>query len=268
MDLDVVLPNESPSMPVGALRDLAREAEDLGFATAWLPDHVLPPGPYGPEFGGVLEPLVTIGHLAAVTERLRFGTSVLVAPLRNPFVLAKQAATLQELSGGRLLLGLGAGWSREEFDAVGADHAHRGAVTEDVLALLRHLFSGGGAPYTGRRFSYEQGVFAPLLAVPVPLVVGGQSDAALRRAARYGDAWQGMATTPARYTRLAGRLADLAGDREVAATVRLEWGGGVDELAERVTVYREAGATRVAVHLGEHERVSERMAALVRALGG
>src|SRR5690606_26519724 len=91
MDLDVVLPNESPSMPVGALRDLAREAEDLGFATAWLPDHVLPPGPYGPEFGGVLEPLVTIGHLAAVTERLRFGTSVLVAPLRNPFVLAKQA---------------------------------------------------------------------------------------------------------------------------------------------------------------------------------
>lgn len=267
MDLDVVLPNESPSMPVGALRDLAREAEDLGFATAWLPDHVLPPGPYGPEFGGVLEPLVTIGHLAAVTERLRFGTSVLVAPLRNPFVLAKQAATLQELSGGRLLLGLGAGWSREEFDAVGADHAHRGAVTEDVLALLRHLFSGGGAPYTGRRFSYEQGVFAPLPAVPVPLVVGGQSDAALRRAARYGDAWQGMATTPAEYTRLAGRLADLAGDREVAATVRLEWGGDVDELAERVAVYREAGATRVAVHLGEHERVSERMAALVRALG-
>lgn len=111
-------------------------------------------------------------------------------------------------------------------------------------------------------------MFAPLPAVPVPLVVGGQSDAALRRAARYGDAWQGMATTPAQYTRLAGRLADLAGDREVAATVRLEWGGGVDELAERVAVYREAGATRVAVHLGEHERVSERMAALVRALGG
>lgn len=160
MDLDVVLPNESRSMPVGALRDLAREAEDLGFATAWLPDHVLPPGPYGPEFGGVLEPLVTIGHLAAVTERLRFGTSVLVAPLRNPFVLAKQAATLQELSGGRLLLGLGAGWSREEFDAVGADHAHRGAVTEDVLALLRHLFSGGGAPYTGRRFLRAGGVRA------------------------------------------------------------------------------------------------------------
>src|SRR5690606_35269538 len=95
--------------------------------------------------------------------------------------------------------------------------------TEDVLALLRHLFSGGGAPYTSRRFSCEQGVFASLPAVPVPLVVGGQSDAALRRAARYGDAWQGMATTPAQYTRLAGRLADLAGDREVAATVRLEW---------------------------------------------
>ncbi|WOF22138.1 TIGR03619 family F420-dependent LLM class oxidoreductase [Microbacterium betulae] len=268
MELEVVLPDESPSMPVERLVELARAAEELGYATAWLPDHVLPPGAYGTAFGGVYEPLVTIGHLSAVTERLRLGTSVLVAPLRDPFVLAKQVATLQQLSAGRVILGVGVGWNEKEFDAVGADYAHRGAVTDDALALLRHLLGGGAAPYRARRFSYEQGVFAPTPDHRVPVMVGGDSDAALRRAARSGDIWQGLPTSPGAFAERAQRLAGLAVDRDVLATLRIGWDGTapVGRIADEVVAYREAGAARVAVHFGEHDGTRVRMAALAEAL--
>ncbi|WP_108494928.1 TIGR03619 family F420-dependent LLM class oxidoreductase [Promicromonospora sp. AC04] len=268
MELQVVLPDESPTMPVRTLVDLARTAEDLGYTTAWLPDHVLPPGEYGSAFGGVYEPLVTIGHLAAVTERLRFGTSVLVVPLRDPFVLAKQVATLHQLSGGRVVLGVGVGWNVPEFDAVGADHPHRGAVTDDALALLEHLFSGGAAPYRARRFSYEEGVFAPVPDGRVPIMVGGNSNAALRRAARYGDVWQGIPADPGAFAERVRALAELAGERDVQPALRIGWGGStpVEQVADDVVAYREAGAAQLAVHFGEHEGTAERMTALVNAM--
>lgn len=268
MDLEVVLPDESPAMPVRTLTELARAAEGLGYTTAWLPDHVLPPGEYGAVFGGVYEPLVTIGHLSAVTERLRLGTSVLVAPLRNPFVLAKQVATLHHLSAGRVVLGVGVGWSEPEFDAVGADHGRRGAVTDDTLDLLRHLFAGGAAPYRARRFSYDEGVFAPVPDTPVPIMVGGNSDAALRRAARHGDLWQGLPSSPEEFAERVGRLAELGGEREVAPGLRIGWdgAGSAEEVADRVAAYRDAGAQRVAVHLGDHEGTLARMEALAGAV--
>lgn len=265
-----MLPDESPAMPVRRLVELARAAEDLGYSTAWLPDHVLPPGEYGDTFGGLYEPLVTIGHLSAVTERLRFGTSVLVAPLRSPFVLAKQMATLQELSAGRVILGLGAGWNRPEFEAVGADYGNRGAVTDDAIAVMRHLLSGGAAPYRGRRFSYEEGVFGPVPQVPVPLMIGGNSDAALRRAARYADVWQGIPSGPDDFAERARTLADLAQGRAVAATLRIGWNdeASVEQVADEVRRYRQAGAASVAVHVGDHDRARDRMAGLAEALAG
>ncbi|MBZ2199090.1 TIGR03619 family F420-dependent LLM class oxidoreductase [Ruania sp. N2-46] len=255
-------------MSVAALVDLARAAEHLGYATAWLPDHVLPPGEYGATFGGVYEPLVAIGHLAAVTERLRLGTSVLVAPLRNPFVLAKQVATLHHLSAGRVVLGLGVGWSEQEFDAVGAEYRNRGAVTDDVLALLRHLFEAGTAPYRARRFSYQHGVFAPVPEGGVPIMVGGNSDAALRRAARYADIWQGIPASPVAFAERAHRLAELAGERNVVAALRIGWDGAVpvEQIADEVAAYRAAGATRVAVHFSAWDGTRERMEALAGAL--
>ncbi|WP_156740721.1 TIGR03619 family F420-dependent LLM class oxidoreductase [Occultella aeris] len=268
MELEVVLPDESPTMSVETLVDLARAAEDLGYTCAWLPDHVLPPDEYGATFGGVYEPLVTIGHLAAVTEHLRLGTSVLVAPLRNPFVLAKQVATLHRLSAGRVVLGVGGGWSEREFDAVGAVFRDRGAITDDVLALLRHLFDAGTAPYQARRFSYQHGVFAPVPDAGVQIMVGGNSDAALRRAARYADIWQGIPATPSAFTERAHRLADLAAGRDVVAALRLGWDGAtpVEHVADEVAAYADAGAMRVAVHFGDWVGTRERMEALAAAL--
>lgn len=244
----MILPDESPTMPARTLVDLARAAEQFGYTTAWLPDHVLPPAEYGPTFGGVYE-LVTIGHLSAVTEKLRFGTSVLVAPLRNPFVLAKQVATLHELSGGRIILGLGVGWNVPEFEAVGADVARRGAVTDDVLALLRHLFTGGSAPYHGRRFGYQHGVFAPIPAEQPPIMIGGNSDAALRRAARYADLWQGLPASPAEFAERAPVLASLAGQRTVTPALRIGWDGAgpaYEGTADRMEALAELLAGRYA----------------------
>lgn len=270
MELQVVLPDESPSMDVRTLVELARAAEHLGFTTAWLPDHILPPGEYGATFGGVYEPLVTIAHLAAVTERIRFGTSVLVVPLRNPFVLAKQVATLQELSGGRMSLGVGAGWSEPEFAAVGAEFAARGAVTDDALALLRHLWTGGAAPYDGRRFSYQQGTFAPVPAKAIPIVVGGNSTAALRRAARFGDVWQGLPADVDAFRERRAVLTASAGDRPVAAALRIAWDGTapLGSLLEQMDAYREAGADQLAVHFGEVGGTQKRMREFMSAVTG
>lgn len=267
MDLGVVLPDESPSMPVEALVVLARQAEELGYTHAWLPDHILPPGQFGSEFGGVHEPMVTIAHLAALTRTIAFGTSVMVLPLRDPFLLAKQVATLHELSRGRVVLGVGIGWNEEEYAAVGGEFRSRGAIADDSLAVIRHLLGGGAAPYDGRRFSYESGVFAPVPETSVPVMVGGNSDAALRRAARFADLWQSLPTPPQTFTERAAMLADLAGERTVSPGIRIQWDDerAVERVAEEASAYREAGAEHLAVHFGSYEEYGERMAALVRA---
>lgn len=256
----VVLPDESPDMPPRVLTDLALRAEELGADALWLPDHLLPPGPYGTTFGGVYEPLVTLAHLAARTDRVRLGTSVLVAPMRDPFTLAKQAATLHALSGGRFVLGVGVGWSREEFAAVGADFAARGARTDEALRLLRHLFEGEG-PFEGRFHSYAHGVFEPRPASPLPVTVGGASERALARAAALGDAWQGVGLDAAGFARRRDRLRELT-SRPVRAQTRIAWAGGEAEFERAADLYRALaaeGADAVAVWFGDWEGFGGRM---------
>lgn len=263
-----MLPNESAAMSPDVLVELARLADELGFAAAWLPDHLLPPEAFGTTFGGVYDPLVTIGHLAAVTDRIQFGTSVLIAPLRNPFAVAKQAATLHALSAGRFILGVGVGWNEEEFRSVGAEYRQRGAITDDMLALWRHLFSGAGAPYSARRFSYERGVFTPTPSSPVPIMVGGNSDAALRRAARYADIWQGIPTAPEDFTHKVRVLREGAAGRTVTPALRFGWPvhASASEIVDLIKAYGEAGAERIAVHPGGAGTAGQRLRDLARAL--
>jgi probable F420-dependent oxidoreductase len=267
VDLEVVLPDESPEMAPETLVKLAEAAERLGYRTLYLPDHLLPPAPYGDTYGGVYEPLVTLAHLAAGTSAIRLGTSVLVLSLRSPFVVAKQVATLDRLSGGRAVLGVGVGWDRAEFAAVGADFATRGARTDEDIALLRHLFRGGG-PFHGRFHHVEQGVFAPVPAGPVPIMVGGTSAAALRRAAALADEWQGVGVDAAAFARCAVRLRELS-DRTPRLSTRLSWRGGRDELARTVDEARAlaaAGADAVAVWFGAADGAADRMAEFAAAL--
>ncbi|MFD3687268.1 TIGR03619 family F420-dependent LLM class oxidoreductase [Nocardiopsis sp. NPDC058631] len=265
--LQVVLPDESAEMSPRTLVGLGVRAEELGVDAVWLPDHLLPPAPYGPTFGGVYEPLVTLAHLAARTSRIRLGTSVLVAPMRDPLLLAKQAATLDALSEGRFVLGVGVGWSREEFAAVGADFATRGARLDEALRLLRHLSEGGG-PFEGRFHSYGDGVFEPRPARPVPVMVGGASDPALRRAAAWGDEWQGVGLTAEGFVAARNRLRRLT-DRPVRTGTRISWPGGEEEFGRAVEQFREltaAGADAVAVWFGPAEGFGGRMERFAEAL--
>ncbi|MGL5909323.1 MAG: LLM class flavin-dependent oxidoreductase, partial [Phycicoccus sp.] len=176
--------------------------------------------------------------------------------------------TLQQLSGGRMVLGVGVGWSEPEFDAVGAEFARRGAATDETLALLGHLFSGGSAPFRAGRLSYEHGVFAPVPDTRPPVMVGGNSDAALRRAARYGDIWQGIPADPASFAQRVQRLGDLAAGRHVVAAARIGWDDGapLEQVAETALAYRAAGAAEVAIHVGDHRGAAARMESLAVTL--
>ena len=249
VELQVVLPDESATMPPERLVELAIAAEDLGYGTAWLPDHLLPPGEFGSTYGGVYEPLVTIGYLAARTTRIRFGTSVLVLPLRSPYVVAKQAATLHRLSGERIVLGLGAGWAKEEFAAVGAVFEERGRRTDESLGIMRDLFEGRD----------RGGVFEPQLRAPLPLMIGGTTQPALRRAARYGDEWQGLGLDGAGFAAAVARLRSY-GDRPIKVGTRLDWSAG--DPGPVVAAARElvaAGAETLAVSFGDERTALDRM---------
>ncbi len=248
--LQVVLPNEAPGMNPGRPAELALLAEELGYETAWLPDHVLPPGPFGDVFGGVYEPLITLAHIAARTERIRLGTSILILPLREPFVLAKQVATLDALSNHRLTLGVGVGWNEPEFAGVGADFRNRGKRTDETLALVEQLFTTGRGP--------DGGYFAPQPG-HVPLMIGGNSTAALRRAARVGDSWLSAGLDPTEFGERVTKLRELT-DRDVEAVARINWNGGsLNDAQAELNAYAAAGARAVAVHFGDETGYAERM---------
>jgi probable F420-dependent oxidoreductase len=176
---------------------VARLAESLGYDSLWAGEHVVvpsprvDPSPMDPE-EPILDPLVALAHLAAQTERIRLGTGVIILPQRNPVVLAKQLATLDVLSAGRLILGIGVGYLEPELAAIGVPMEARGARADEYLAAMRSLWQDD-APAARGRFVEFDGVDAHPRPVqrPLPVVVGGHSEAAFRRAARDADGWYG-----------------------------------------------------------------------------
>ncbi len=184
----------------GAAR-LARLAEAAGFDSVFAVDHVALPEryestyPYAPggrlpgtQFTAMPDPLIWMAFAAAATTRLRLMTGVIILPLRNPLVLAKQVATLDHMSGGRIELGIGVGWLREEFEALGVPFAERGRRADEYVGAMRALWREDGASFTGRFVSFEGVTCDPKpLARAVPIIVGGHSEAAARRAGRLGD---------------------------------------------------------------------------------
>ena len=143
LPLGVVLPNEAVDAEPREIARLARRAEALGYSSVWLPDHLLPPAPFGDVYGGVYEPLALLAHISALTERITLGTSVLILPLREPVLLAKQLATLERLAPGRVILGVGVGWDRHEFAALEVPFSERGARADELIQLIAHLHAAG-----------------------------------------------------------------------------------------------------------------------------
>jgi probable F420-dependent oxidoreductase len=170
---------------------IAERAEELGYHSVWTLQRVLnPAGSDGTAYRAVPDPLVTLAYLAGRTRRVRLGVAVVNLPFYAPAVLAKQAATLDRVSGGRLDLGLGLGWMREEFAAAGAPMERRGARAEEFLAVLRGLWSGGATEFHGEFYDFPPVVMEPPPAQsPLPVLLGGAAEPALRRAGRLADGW-------------------------------------------------------------------------------
>ena len=190
--------------PLADYAPLAKRADELGFESAWVADHLAAPIEFAPTYPyresgrpsfvaqtPFADPLVLMGQLSAVTQKILLGIGVLVLPLRNPFVAAKAAATAQDLSNGRLLMGVGVGWMREEFDAVGEPFDRRAARMEEMLTVMKKLWTGDPVNFAGEWHRFDTLQMSPGVSRPIPILVGGSSGAALRRAACIGDGWCG-----------------------------------------------------------------------------
>jgi probable F420-dependent oxidoreductase len=201
---------------------LARAAEQAGYHSMVIPDSICYPlhadsvYPYSPdgsreflEGKPFVEPFSLIPFLGAVTSRIRFTTFVVKMPIRNPVLLAKQATSTAVLTGNRLVLGVGTSPWREDYDVLGIDWASRGRRMDESIAILRGLAAGGYFEHHGRCFDLPPVQIAPVPAEPIPVLIGGHSDAALRRAARLGDGWMHGGGDPADLPRLLARLTDF-----------------------------------------------------------
>jgi probable F420-dependent oxidoreductase len=207
-------------------RRVAQAAEAAGFDSVWtgehvvLPDPRVPPSPSPPQTP-FLDPLVALAHLAGATERIRLATGIVILPQRNPLVLAKEVATLDVLSGGRALLGVGAGYLHQEFAALGIPFEQRGARTDEYIDAMRALWSQPKPAFAGRFVSFA-GIDAqprPLQRPGVPIVVGGTSPGALRRAVARGHGWYGFALDPTATVRCLEGLARAAAEVERPAAL-------------------------------------------------
>lgn len=172
---------------------IATRAEQLGYDSLWAFQRLLHPaeGDWGPMYRAVQDPLITLAHVAAVTERARLGFAVVNAPFYSPILLAKQLTTLDEVSGGRLDAGLGLGWAEEEFQAAGVDYAHRGARTEEFISCLKAIWTQDVVTFDGRfyRMPAVRVDPKPVQRPHPPLLLGGTAERALRRVGRIADGW-------------------------------------------------------------------------------
>jgi len=200
--IGVNVPNFGPGTDPGALRSWAQTVEGLGYDLLMVSDHVaITPDVAAQYPAPFYEPFTTLSWLAGITHRVRLGTTVLVVPYRHPLLVARMAANLDQLSGGRLVLGAGIGWAKQEFDALGVPFEKRGKLTTEYLRAIRAAWA--------EHDDYRAG--------PIPLWLGGHSDAGLRRAIALGDAWHPLRLTLSGFREGLGRLKSLAGDRPVPA---------------------------------------------------
>jgi probable F420-dependent oxidoreductase len=201
MDFALAFANTGPFARAEGAVTLAQAAEAAGFESLWTVEHVVVPSGYqstypysptgkmpGPEESEIPDPLMWLAYLAGQTSTIKLGTGILILPQRNPVVLAKECATLDAMSGGRLLLGIGVGWLEEEFDAIGVPFGERGKRTDDHVAAMRALWTEDKATHHSEFTNFDDCILRPNPAQgSVPIHVGGHTAVAARRAGRLGD---------------------------------------------------------------------------------
>jgi len=250
MQLGIHLPQIGRKAGPDGIRRAAIQAEELGFADVWTSEHIIVPAgaPYPPS-PVFYDPVLSLTWAAAFTRRVRLGTSVLVLPMRHPLPLAKELATLQNLSQGRLILGAGVGWLEAEFAALGVPFRERGRRMDEGIAMMRAVWSDDPVSFPARYIPavIERMRSLPRPEVPIPIWIGGGSEAAIRRALSL-DGWHGSRTSPEEAAPIVRRLRAARPEPGFAISLRAAW-DGKDEaaLAARLDAYAAAGVGHVLV---------------------
>ncbi len=280
MKFGVTIPNNWGLDDPQEVVALAPLAEELGFDSLWVMDHLFNAGYIGERLGDrpYYHPLSVLSYVAATTTRIALGTSVLVLPYHNPVQLAKYAATLDQLSGGRLVLGLGAGGSEDEFRALGISLRDRRVLTDEGIAVMKELWTSPDPRFESDRWRFSDLKFSPKPAQRPhpPLWIGGSSTGALRRAATLGDGWHPLGMTPERFAEGRRELEDLAraarrdpASLTMSVRVNVDFGpggrgqgnamvlpaGDATGIAAGVEAFRDAGVEHVVLALDSGDAV-------------
>ena len=251
MQLGIALRNMGPPSTRDILQRCAQAADEAGIESLWVVDHMaIPPDDAEGSEGRYLDPLATLAFLAGATSRIRLGVGVLVLPYRPPLPTAKWIASLQELSGERLLLGVGVGWMRPEFQALGLDRSRRGAATDEALTFLTHCFENDVVEAHGQRFLFRPRPSAP------PIYVGGAPPHAFDRAVRFGSGWMPMGLGPEKLAPFAAELARRFADAGRPAPEIVTFDGlpldDPERARDRLEEWRQSGITRLVHGVGRY----------------
>ncbi len=276
MEFGICIPHYGKAIDVQGIIDNVRHAEALGFDSVWVTDHIIVPRTMDLIYrDNMLEPVTLLSHLAGLVPRVKLGTSVLILPYRNPVVLAKMLATIDQLSGGRLIVGVGGGWMTEEFAALSTPFLERGKISDECLRLLREIWTRETVSFSGNYTSLQDMQVSPVpVQRHVPIWVGGVSARGRRRAAEFGDGWHATALTPEAFAEGARHLQGLWKKKGRAGTPVLSlraplfiegvsrdvlsYGprpgrdllrGDVDLLTTRLRAYQEAGVQHLVFEL-------------------
>ena len=268
MRVGIHLPQIGRKAGPEGIKRAAMQAEALGFADAWTSEHIITPaGAMYPPSPLFYDPVLSLTWAAAFTTRIGLGTSVLVLPMRHPLPLAKELATLQNLSGGRFILGAGVGWMEAEFAALGVPFNERGRRMDEGIAMMKAVWSDDPVSFEPRWIPavVEEMRMMPKPEKPIPVWIGGTSDAAIKRAAKY-DGWHGSRANPQQAVPLAARLRAERPDPDFVLSLRAAWDGkSEDELKARFEGFAEIGIDHVMVEpfdrdledwLGSVERIA------------
>lgn len=257
MKFGVFLPSHGPAKSAQAVKQVAQAAEQAGYDSLWAADHILVQSQY--QDFCMIETFVTLGYVAAITQQVSLGTTVLVLPQRDPVLAAKQAAAVDQYSNGRLILGVGVGWMEDEYRYLRTDFRQRGRIMDEWMQVMRILWNEEQPAFHGEWINFEQCVFEPK---PVqqngpPLTIGGLSDAAIRRAATIGDGWQPIHISPDEVAAGVRKLQEWAHGRSVPVIFHgrtwigaetdpdTPFSGPISAISDKIGNYAEAGVDHI-----------------------
>ena len=262
MRFGFILPNLiSPIANAHTLVTTARLAELVGFDSIWATDHILMPNEF-PQYGQGTEALATLAYLAGITQRVTLGLSVLVLPMRNPIVVAKELASLAHLSGRELIVGVGVGWNETEYNFLNANFHQRGKLLDESISILRTLWTQDNPTHDGT-YKFSGASFSPRLNPPPQIWIGGESDAAIQRAAKLGDGYHPNWRKTGDYGAVVREIRAKCGERKITMSLRatFDMREGAKRVIEQLDALRAQGLEYPAVGF-KHETLADLVSAI------